>query len=118
MFKKKYHNRQSQLSLVSEKELEQNIGNTIQLIPSKVKIVSSSTPAKMQKWFNGLEQGLPARLPHITIQRDVTNELKDYKWEFNLVDSQEVNAMVHARRERLLFITGILPVTQKKQHWQ
>lgn len=42
---------------------------------------------------------------------DMAAEIKNYKWEFNLIESQEVNAWCMPGG-KVVFYTGILPVTQ------
>ncbi|MFH2029578.1 MAG: M48 family metallopeptidase [Bacteroidota bacterium] len=44
-------------------------------------------------------------------QKKMTSELKDFRWEFNLVESPEVNAWCMPGG-KVVFYTGILPITQ------
>jgi len=44
-------------------------------------------------------------------ERDMSQELKNYEWEFNLVESEEVNAWCMPGG-KVVFYTGILPITQ------
>lgn len=44
-------------------------------------------------------------------QRGITSELSDYKWEFNLVESEAVNAWCMPGGKVVIY-TGILPVTK------
>jgi len=44
-------------------------------------------------------------------ERDMSHELKDYAWEFNLVESEEVNAWCMPGG-KVVFYTGILPITK------
>jgi predicted Zn-dependent protease len=44
-------------------------------------------------------------------EQGMADELKDYQWEFNLVESEEVNAWCMPGG-KVVFYTGILPVTQ------
>jgi predicted Zn-dependent protease len=46
-------------------------------------------------------------------QKGLSDELKDYKWEFNLVESKEVNAWCMPGGKVVVY-TGILPVTQNE----
>ena len=43
--------------------------------------------------------------------RNMSHELKNYDWEFNLVESEEVNAWCMPGG-KVVFYTGILPITQ------
>jgi predicted Zn-dependent protease len=44
-------------------------------------------------------------------QKGLANELKDYRWEFNLVESKDVNAWCMPGGKVVVY-TGILPITQ------
>jgi predicted Zn-dependent protease len=44
---------------------------------------------------------------------NMASEIKNYKWEFNLVESQEVNAWCMPGG-KVVFYTGILPITQNE----
>jgi len=44
-------------------------------------------------------------------QKGITNDIANYKWEFNLVESKEVNAWCMPGGKVVVY-TGILPVTQ------
>jgi predicted Zn-dependent protease len=44
-------------------------------------------------------------------ERDMSDKLKDYDWEFNLVESEEVNAWCMPGGKVVIY-TGILPVTK------
>ena len=46
-------------------------------------------------------------------QKGLQNEIGNYKWEFNLVDSKEVNAWCMPGGKVVVY-TGILPVTQNE----
>lgn len=46
-------------------------------------------------------------------EKNLADQLKDYKWEFNLVESQEVNAWCMPGGKVVVY-TGILPVTQNE----
>jgi predicted Zn-dependent protease len=46
-------------------------------------------------------------------EKGFSDQLKDYKWEFNLVESQEVNAWCMPGGKVVVY-TGILPVTQNE----
>jgi len=47
-------------------------------------------------------------------QKGLTNEIYNYKWEFNLVESKEVNAWCMPGGKVVVY-TGILPVTQNEE---
>lgn len=46
-------------------------------------------------------------------QKGYGNEVKDYKWEFNLIESKEVNAWCMPGGKVVVY-TGILPITQNE----
>ena len=46
-------------------------------------------------------------------EKGLSEQLKDYKWEFNLVDSPEANAWCMPGG-KVVFYTGILPITKNE----
>ncbi len=101
-----------QLSLISEEQLQADATTQYQSFLSENKVVSSSTSrdAEMVKrvgsrianaitsYYNGQGKG------------DVLN---GYKWEFNLVDSKDVNAWCMPGGKVVVY-SGLLPVTQNE----
>lgn len=101
----------SQLSLVSESSLQTEAikqydsvlsTNTIESAKNKdaemVKRVGSRIAAAVTKYYS--DKGL-------------SNELSGYKWEFNLIDSKEVNAWCMPGGKVVVY-SGLLPVTQNE----
>lgn len=76
--------------------LDENVISSDEEKAAMIKGVGTRIQKAVEKYFidNGLE-----------------NELKNYKWEFNLVESNEVNAWCMPGG-KVVFYTGILPLTQ------
>ena len=76
---------------LSENKLSTNASQT-----AMVKRVGGNIADAVEKYF---------------AQNDMKKELKDYKWEFSLIESNEVNAWAMPGGKTVVY-TGILPVTQ------
>lgn len=101
----------NQLSLVAESQVQtlaiaqyKEFLNTNKVIPSNstnammVKCVGNKIAEAIAKYY--ANQGMP-------------NALKEYKWEFNLVDNKEVNAWCMPGGKVVCY-TGILPITKNE----
>lgn len=102
----------SQLSLVSEKELETTAIGQYQSFLSTNKVVSSSTN-KDAEMVKRVGTRIANAITEYYASKGLGSELKDYKWEFNLVDNKEVNAWCMPGGKVVVY-TGILPVTQNE----
>lgn len=102
----------SQLSLVSEKELETTAVGQYQSFLSTNKVVSSSAN-KDAEMVKRVGTRIANAITAYYDSKGLGSELKDYKWEFNLVDSREVNAWCMPGGKVVVY-TGILPVTQNE----
>ncbi len=101
----------NQLSLVSEDQMEQlSLSQYNQfLIESKV-VPATQANAEMVKRVGGRIANAITRYYQ---QKGIANQIADYKWEFNLVESKEVNAWCMPGGKVVVY-SGILPVTQNE----
>jgi predicted Zn-dependent protease len=101
-----------QLKLLPESELQTMAVTEYQQFLSANKVIASSTNRDAEM----------VRRVGIRITKAVTDyyaskgnsdELKDYKWEYNLVDSKDVNAWCMPGGKIVVY-TGLLPITQNE----
>lgn len=100
----------SQLSLVSESELQTAALTEYKQFLSQNKVVSSAA-SKDAEMVKRVGNRIANAITKYYSQRGNANELKDYKWEFNLVDSKDVNAWCMPGGKVVVY-TGLLPVTR------
>ena len=102
----------SQLSLVSEGEMQSMALTQYQqfLTQNRVENVSSSKDAAMVRRVG---QRLADAITRYYTERGQGAALNGYKWEFNLVDSKEVNAWCMPGGKVVVY-TGLLPVAQNE----
>ncbi|HVZ95616.1 MAG TPA: M48 family metallopeptidase [Chitinophagaceae bacterium] len=101
-----------QLSLVSESTLQTEAFrqyNTI-LSANKIENSSNSRDAEMVKRVG---TRIAAAITKYYSGKGLSNELAGYKWEFNLIESKEVNAWCMPGGKVAVY-TGLLPVTQNE----
>ncbi|QEC68450.1 M48 family metallopeptidase [Panacibacter ginsenosidivorans] len=102
----------NQLTLVSEEQVETTAVTEYKSFLSKSKVVSS-TGSKDAEMVNRVGTRIANAINEYYKTKGLTNELANYKWEFNLVDSKEVNAWCMPGGKVVVY-TGILPVTQNE----
>lgn len=102
----------NQLSLVSEESLETAAKSEYKQFLSQNKVVSpsSSRDAEMVRRVGGR---IANAITTYYKQKGNADFLSGYKWEFNLVDSKEVNAWCMPGGKVVVY-TGILPITQNE----
>jgi predicted Zn-dependent protease len=102
----------SQLSLVSESSLQTEAVTQYKSILSKNNIVSNinNKDAEMVKRVG---RRIAAAITKYYSDKGLSNELAGYNWEFNLIDSKEVNAWCMPGGKVAVY-TGLLPVTQNE----
>ncbi|RXK86496.1 M48 family metallopeptidase [Filimonas effusa] len=100
----------SQLSLVSESELQTAALTEYKQFLSENKVVSSAA-SKDADMVKRVGNRIATAITKYYQQKGNANELKDYKWEFNLVDSKEVNAWCMPGGKVVVY-TGLLPITR------
>ncbi|MGN7822509.1 M48 family metallopeptidase [Chitinophaga varians] len=102
----------SQLNLLPESTMQSMALQEYQSFLSSNKVVSQSTnrDAEMVKRVG---QRIAGAVTAYMNQNGMGNQIADYKWEFNLVDSKEVNAWCMPGGKVVVY-TGLLPVTQNE----
>ncbi|MBV9963942.1 MAG: M48 family metallopeptidase [Parafilimonas sp.] len=101
----------NQLSLVSESEMEKMSLTQYKQFLSENKVVpKTEEEASMVKRVG---QRIANAITQYYQQKGLANEISNYKWEFNLVESKEVNAWCMPGGKVVVY-TGILPVTQNE----
>lgn len=101
----------SQLSLVSEDQMEQMSLTQYKQFLSKSKVVpATESDAEMVKRVG---KRIANAITKYYQQKGVANDIAKYKWEFNLVESKEVNAWCMPGGKVVVY-TGILPITQNE----
>jgi predicted Zn-dependent protease len=101
-----------QLSLVSESELQLTATKQYQQFLSENKVVTSSSN-KDAIMVKRVGERIAQAITGYYAKQGKSELLKDYKWEFNLVDSKEVNAWCMPGGKVVVY-TGLLPVTQNE----
>lgn len=101
-----------QLKLFGEETLQQQAVSQYQsfLSESKVLNTNSNKDAEMVKRVG---TRIAAAITSYYTQKGLANELNGYKWEFNLVDSKDVNAWCMPGGKVVVY-TGLLGVTQNE----
>lgn len=100
----------SQLSLVSESEMQSMALTQYQQFLTQNKVVASNS-SKDAEMVVRVGNRIAAAITTYYTQKGAADVLKGYKWEFNLVDSKEVNAWCMPGGKVVVY-TGLLPVTQ------
>jgi predicted Zn-dependent protease len=102
----------SQLSLVSEQALQQEAVSQYRSFLSQNKVVSS-TSNKDAEMVKRVGNRIANAITRYYKQKGLENELAGYNWEFNLVESPEVNAWCMPGGKVVVY-TGLLNVTQNE----
>lgn len=102
----------SQLSLIPESTLQQEAVTQYQSFLSQNKVVSS-TANKDAEMVKRVGTRIANAITQYYKDKGLSNELAGYNWEFNLVDSKEVNAWCMPGGKVVVY-TGLLPITQNE----
>jgi predicted Zn-dependent protease len=102
----------SQLNLVPESTMQSMALQQYQSFLSENKVVSQST-SKDAEMVKRVGQRIAAAVTRYMNDNGMGSEIASYKWEFNLVDSKEVNAWCMPGGKVVVY-TGILPVTKNE----
>ena len=102
----------NQLAILPESELRSMANTEYQQFLSQNKVVSASS-SKDAEMVRRVGQRLVAAINKYYASKGLTNELEGYKWEYNLVDSKDVNAWAMPGGKIVVY-TGLLPVTQNE----
>jgi predicted Zn-dependent protease len=101
----------SQLSLVSEGDMQSMALTQYHSFLSSNKVVASNNrDAEMVKRVGSR---IANAITQYYTSKGLQNVIADYKWEFNLVESKEVNAWCMPGGKVVVY-TGLLPVTQNE----
>lgn len=102
----------SQLALVSQNEVVSMAKTEYTSFLSSNKVVSS-TVSKDAEMVKRVGTRIANAITQYYTSKGITGVLDNYQWEFNLVDSKEVNAWCMPGGKVVVY-TGILPVTQNE----
>jgi len=100
----------SQLSLISASEIN---ALSFQQYDEFLKQNKLSTDAEKTNMVKRVGLNIKSAVENYFAQHDLSKELQGYAWEFNLVESPEVNAWCMPGGKVVVY-TGILPVTQNE----
>lgn len=98
----------SQLSLVSDAELNQSASLQYRQLLQESKL---STDRKASAMIKRVGARISKAAGELMASYGRESEIANYQWEFNLIDSEEVNAFCMPGG-KVAFYTGILPVCQ------
>lgn len=102
----------NQLSLVSDKEIETMAVQQYRQFLSQSKVVSSTTN-KDAEMVRRVGTRIAQAITEYYTEKGLKDQIANYKWEFNLVESKEVNAWCMPGGKVVVY-TGILPVTKNE----
>jgi predicted Zn-dependent protease len=102
----------NQLALLSETELQAMASQEYQQFLSQNKVVSANS-SRDAEMVRRVGSRLVAAINKFYSSKGLTEELAGYKWEYNLVDSKDVNAWAMPGGKIVVY-TGLLPVTQNE----
>ncbi len=101
-----------QLALFPEESLQQQAMTEYRSFLSKNKVLSG-TVNKDAEMVTRVGTRISKAITDYYTQKGLANELNGYKWEFNLVDSKEVNAWCMPGGKVVVY-TGLLNITQNE----
>ena len=102
-----------QLALFPESTLQAEALTQYQSFLSQNKVVSMNTSKDAEMVRRVGSRIAQAITAYYAKNPSLSQELKDYKWEFNLVDNKEVNAWCMPGGKVVVY-TGLLPITQNE----
>jgi predicted Zn-dependent protease len=102
----------NQLALLPESDLRSMAASEYQKFLSQNKVVSPSA-SKDAEMVRRVGSRLVSAINKYYSAKGLTNELEGYKWEYNLVDSKDVNAWAMPGGKIVVY-SGLLPVTQNE----
>jgi len=102
----------NQLALISDAELSSMAKTEYQTFLSQNKVVASGA-SKDAEMVKRVGQRLTAAITKYYSEKGLSNELAGYAWEYNLVDSKEVNAWCMPGGKIVVY-TGLLPISQNE----
>ena len=102
----------NQLALLPESELRSMAASEYQQFLSQNKVVNPSG-SKDAEMVRRVGSRLVSAINKYYSTKGLSSELEGYKWEYNLVDSKDVNAWAMPGGKIVVY-TGLLPVTQNE----
>ncbi len=102
----------NQLALLNEGELQQMALKEYQTFLSGNKVIATNVN-KDAEMVSRVGQRLVRAITAFYTEKGLANELQGYQWEYNLVDSKEVNAWCMPGGKIVVY-TGLLPITQNE----
>jgi predicted Zn-dependent protease len=102
----------NQLALLNESELQNMAAQEYQTFLSQNKVVSANA-SRDAEMVRRVGNRLVSAINQYYAQQGLTNELSNYKWEFNLVADNQINAWAMPGGKTVVY-TGLLPVTQNE----
>lgn len=102
----------NQLKLLSDTEVQTMAASEYQQFLTSNKVVSASV-SKDAEMVRRVGARLTAAITAYYTSQGKPNVLDGYKWEYNLVDSKEVNAWCMPGGKIVVY-TGLLPITQNE----
>lgn len=103
----------NQLSLYPESDIQAMANEQYKQFLTSNKVVSQSIGNKDAAMVRRVGERIAAAITNYYAQQGLSKELEGYKWEYNLVDSKEVNAWCMPGGKIVVY-TGILPITQNE----
>ncbi|MBS1597796.1 MAG: M48 family metallopeptidase [Bacteroidetes bacterium] len=103
----------NQLSLYPESEIQSMASDQYKQFLTANKVVSQSSGNKDAEMVRRVGQRIANAITIYYTQQGLSAELEGYKWEYNLVDSKEVNAWCMPGGKIVVY-TGLLPITQNE----
>ncbi len=101
-----------QFKLLPESELQNMATSEYQQFLSKNKVITSSGNRDAEM-VRRVGQRIRNAVTDYYAQKGFSKELENYKWEYNLVDSKEVNAWCMPGGKIVVY-TGLLPISQNE----
>ena len=101
----------SQLDLVSESDVQAMALTQYHDFLTKNPAVPASNPNQVM--VRRIGNRIAIAITKYYTEHGASDELKNYKWEFNLVDSKDVNAWCMPGGKVVVY-TGLLPITQNE----
>src|SRR4051812_15319110 len=102
----------SQLSLVSDDQMQQMAVTEYKQFLSENKVVSSSQ-SKDAEMVKRVGSRIASAVTSFYKSKGIASELQNYQWEYNLVNSDQVNAWCMPGGKIVVY-SGILPVSQNE----
>lgn len=102
----------NQLTLYSDADIQNMAAQQYRQFLSENKVVSTSA-SKDAEMVRRIGQRLTTAIKNYYTQKGLGSELSGYQWEYNLVNSNEVNAWCMPGGKIVVY-TGLLPITQNE----